>query len=198
MRTDQILWFLLIVGGFFLGSIMFSQILPKLLLQKDVCAEHEDRNPGASNVFASCGVCMGLLCLGLDMFKGFFPVYAACSLLDTEDLLFSAVIVAPVLGHAIAPLNQFHGGKCIATAFGVTLGLLPVSQVCLILAASYILFSTAVKIPSHRKRSIAAFGVFGILASAVLLCDGRVSIALGCILVALTAIVKHLKYFQAS
>lgn len=197
MNREIYLWILAIVGGFFFGSVMFSEILPQALLKKDVCQEHEDHNPGAANVFASCGISMGLLCLILDMFKGFFPVYAAGRVLDTHCLLFSAVIVAPVLGHAIAPLNQFHGGKCIATSFGVTLGLLPFSHACLILAAAYILFSTAIRIGSHRLRSIGAFGVFGVVSALILLHQRQTPMALGCMLVALTAIAKHTSLFAA-
>lgn len=196
MKDAMLVWTGLIVGGFLLGSIMFSQLLPMWLLKKDICQEHEDQNPGAANVFASCGVVMGITCLCLDIFKGFLPVFAACRLVDTEALIFAAVIAAPVLGHAIAPLNHFRGGKCIATSFGVTLGLLPVSYVFLILAACYIFFSTVAKIPSHRQRSIAAFGAFGVLSGIAMLCSGQQSIAIGCAVVAVTAIVKHMKFLR--
>lgn len=196
MSRELFLWTGLIIGGFLLGSVMFSQLLPQVLLKRDVAAESDDHNPGASNVFASCGVALGLLCLCLDLLKGFLPVFAARRLLGTDSLLFSVVMAAPVLGHAIAPLNHFRGGKCIATSFGVTLGLLPVSYACAVLAASYILFSTVLKVDPHRRRSIAAFGLFGTLTAASPLRCGRTSIALGCAAVALTAIFKHTNRFQ--
>lgn len=198
MNKDFYLWALLILGGFCLGSVMFSQLIPQTLLGKDIQEESNDHNPGATNVFASCGIGLGLLCLSLDLLKGFLPVYTACKLLNTDSLLFSLVIAAPVLGHAVAPLNQFHGGKCIATSFGVTLGLLPVGYTCLILAAAYIFFSTVVRVNPHRRRSIAAFGAFGVVAGAVLLYYGRQAIALGCMFVSLTAIVKHSRRFAPS
>ena len=65
--NEALLTFALIAGGFLLGGVMFSRTLPKLLTGKDVCALRADKNPGAANVFAVCGVPMGLLCLALDI-----------------------------------------------------------------------------------------------------------------------------------
>ena len=69
--NEALLTFALIAGGFLLGGVMFSRTLPKLLMGRDVCALRADKNPGAANVFAVCGVPMGLLCLALDMFKAY-------------------------------------------------------------------------------------------------------------------------------
>ena len=52
-----------IVGGFLLGSIMFSRIVPRLVMSRDICALSSDHNPGAANVFMKCGVKMGIICL---------------------------------------------------------------------------------------------------------------------------------------
>lgn len=185
-------------GGFLCGSILFSKWLPQLLLHKDICAEHEDGNPGAANVFSSCGVALGLLCLLMDLLKGFLPVLATRRVLGTGQLPFALVLMAPVLGHAIAPLNHFRGGKCIATSFGVLLALLPQCGAVWILAASYILFSTVLKIGSHRVRSILAFGVFGVASAAVFTVTQRLPLALGCVGIALVAISRHRKPAEAS
>ena len=77
--NEALLTFALIAGGFLLGGVMFSRALPKLLTGKDVCALRADKNPGAANVFAVCGVPMGLLCLALDMFKAYLPARGAVS-----------------------------------------------------------------------------------------------------------------------
>ena len=114
---DRLIWLALILGGFMLGSVMFSRILPRLIKGKDVTKLSDDGNPGAANVFSTCGIVLGMLCLLLDMGKGFAPVLLAQHLVDIHSMRFSAVLIAPVLGHALAPLNHFRGGKCIATAF---------------------------------------------------------------------------------
>ena len=151
---DRLIWLALILGGFMLGSVMFGRILPRLIKGKDVTKLSDDGNPGAANVFSTCGIVLGMLCLLLDMGKGFAPVLLAQHLVDIHSMRFSAVLIAPVLGHALAPLNHFRGGKCIATAFGVTLALLPTTCIVLVLAGLYIAFSTVLKISPNRIRSI--------------------------------------------
>ena len=189
------LWLLFIVGGFLSGSVMFSALLPRRLLGRDVPAESDDKNPGAGNVFTHCGVPMGMLCLFMDMAKGFVPVFLAARFTDTENVLFSLVIAAPVLGHALAPLYHFHGGKCIATAFGALLGLLPHSKVVFLLAGLYIFFSVFLKIRPHRRRSILVFALFGTAALVHFLWVGSPSYAIGCTFIALIAVLRHTPRF---
>ena len=184
-----------IVGGFLMGGIMFSQILPQKIMHKDIQAISDDHNPGATNVFVNCGVGLGLTCLALDLLKGLIPVFLACIFLDRENMLFGIVMAAPVLGHAIAPFHHFHGGKCIATSFGELLGLLPFHRIGLLLAALYIFFSTILKIQPNRIRSLVVYSLFGLLSAILLTYSEDYSIALGCILISLVAIFKHSRYF---
>lgn len=186
------IWLLLIVGGFAVGGIMFSYILPKQFMGIDVCALSDDNNPGAANVFINCGVPMGLCCLSLDMAKGFFPVLLAIKYGDYHSPLFTLVMIAPVLAHAIAPFNRFHGGKCIAAIFGEMLALLRITRVGFTaLALLYILFSTLIKISPNSKRSIVTFTLFGGISFVMLLIRHKTFVALGCLGVSLIAIEKH-------
>ena len=194
-RDNLILWTVYIVGGFLLGSCMFSQILPKLLLGVDVTECSEDHNPGCTNVFRTCGPVWGVVCLALDLLKGFLPVYLSCRILDSSSFGFALVLAAPVLGHALAPLNHFQGGKCIATSFGALLGLLPLSRVVFLLAGIYIVFSTVVKVRDHRQRSMLVFGLFGVSSVLLLVARQEYPIALGCLLIAATAMWKHSRMF---
>lgn len=185
-----------IAGGFLLGGIMFSQILPQKFCHKDIQAISEDHNPGATNVFVNCGTAMGMTCLFLDLLKGLIPILLAGLFLDRENLLFGIVLAAPVLGHATAPFHHFHGGKCIATSFGEMLGLMPFNRIGLLLAALYIFFSTIVKIRPNRVRSIVVYTLFGLSSAIFLTAKNQQSIALGCILISLIAIFKHSRYFM--
>ena len=184
-----------IAGGFLLGGVMFSQILPQKIMHKDIQAISDDHNPGATNVFVNCGTAMGLTCLALDLLKGLVPVLLAGLFLDRENLLFGIVLAAPVLGHAIAPFHHFHGGKCIATSFGEMLGLLPFNRIGLLLAGLYIVFSTIIKIHPNRVRSLVVYSLFGLGSSILLTASGDDAIALGCVLISLIAIFKHSRYF---
>lgn len=195
--NNMISGFVLIIGGFFLGSIMFCKIIPLIVMKKDICKISADRNPGAANVFVNCGVTMGMICLIFDMFKGYIPVYLGMKYMGTGKLVFAGILAAPVLGHAIAPLNSFHGGKCIATSFGEVIALLKVTYVGFVLAGIYIFFSTIYKINPNRKRSIVTFGVFGVLSFVILTGKEMFYIGFGCFIISVITITKHLKYFDA-
>lgn len=195
--NEIILWTIFIVGGFLSGSVMYCWLIPKFVLDRDICALSDDHNPGASNVFKSCGVFWGMFCLVLDLLKGYIPVRLACNYLDSSHILFAFVLAAPVLGHALAPFLSCGGGKCISTAFGSMLGLIFVDQIVILLAVLYILFSTVIKIPSHRIRSIITFGLFGIMSCLVLWHKQDYSLAIGCIFISTIAIWKHSKHFMS-
>ena len=187
------LWLLLLAGGFLSGSILYSRILPLLLTGKDVSAESDDRNPGAANAFMTCGPAIGALCLLLDVGKGLLPVLLARRFLDPAEPLFALIVIAPVLGHAVAPFNRFHGGKCIATSFGVLLGLLPQCLAVVALAVLYIVFSTVIRVRPHRRRSILVYALFAVIMVPLLLYAGKLSYALGCAGISVTVIWRHLR-----
>lgn len=190
-----ILWLLFIIGGFLLGSVLFSKLIPAIILKKNICAIGDDGNPGAANVFIKCGVGYGFICLFCDMLKGIIPVLVASFFLNTENLCFSLVMIAPVLGHALGIFNRFHGGKCISTTFGVLIGILHISRVGLILAILYIVFSTLVKISPNSRRSILSFSLFICISTPPLIIFGYYSIAIGCVGMSLISIIKHFKIF---
>lgn len=190
---EVLYWTLLIVGGFLLGGIMFSQWIPKHLAGKDVCEVSVDNNPGAFNAFKHCGKKIGLLCLFLDILKGFVPALLASLFLSSESIAFSLVMFAPALGHAVGLFNHFHGGKCIATSFGVMLGLLPVAWVpIVVLAGLYIFFSTLLKIKNAAKRSVVVYVLFMLISCTVLGVMGQPFVAVGCGAVSILPIVKFL------
>lgn len=192
------MWLICILGGFSLGGIMFCQVIPKVFLGVDICAVSDDHNPGATNVFINCGPRWGALCLTLDLLKGVIPVWFAIQHLPVYHPMFALVLAAPVLGHAMAPFLQFHGGKCIATAFGEMLGLYSVCRIGLLLAGLYILFSTVVPIHPNRIRSIVTFVLFGTISLVLLFTQQQMAIGVGCGLIALIVTLKHTKYFAAT
>lgn len=194
---EIILWIILIFSGFLFGSVMFSRIIPQITRKKDISELSSDKNPGAANVFKNCGVKLGLICLLLDMLKGFMMPFIASMLMDTRNFAFSLVMTAPVIGHALGMFNSFKGGKCISTSFGVMLGIMPVSRIGFLLAIIYVIFSVMVKINPHMLRSIISFSLFAVLSLIILPFFGRFVIALGCLFISLVAIVKHVVMAKA-
>lgn len=194
---ELLAWMMYVVISFLSGSILFCKTIPKYLLNIDICAISDDHNPGAANVFLNCGVFWGIICLILDILKGYVPIFLALHHLDSSNPLFALVMVAPVVGHAVGLFNHFHGGKCISTAFGVMLALYTVNRIGILLALIYILFSTIIRIHPNRLRSMAAFGLFGILSAAILTYRNQYSIAMGCVMISLVAFAKHTLYFNS-
>jgi acyl phosphate:glycerol-3-phosphate acyltransferase len=105
--------------GFFLGSIPFSVILGRVLLGKDI-RQYGDGNPGGTNVGRASGKkLLGALAIAIDMAKGALPVALAYYVYGVTSWGLTAVMLAPILGHAYSPFLGLKGGKAIAVTFGV-------------------------------------------------------------------------------
>jgi len=84
------------------------------------------RNIGATNVFRTVGKKWGFVAFGCDVAKGLLPTLAAKRWgAELAVWLPLAVGVACVVGHMLTPYMKFRGGKGVATAFGMLIGLLP-------------------------------------------------------------------------
>lgn len=152
-------YLIFIIIGYLNGSLLFGYIIPKLLFKVDTIKDSDDHNPGAGNSFILGGVGCGIIVLLLDLLKGFLPIFVARKFLSDSYLLFSLVLIAPVIGHAFPLFTKFKkGGKCIAVSFGVLLGLFPYMAPSLLLAFWFIFFSIVVIINPHSLRTIVAFG----------------------------------------
>ena len=116
--NEALLTFALIAGGFLLGGVMFSRALPKLLTGKDVCALRADKNPGAANVFAVCGVPMGLLCLALDMLKAGLYIFFSVAVKIRPHRLRSILVFA-LYGVSAAVFYSLHGEGALALGCGI-------------------------------------------------------------------------------
>lgn len=82
------------------------------------------KNIGATNVFRTVGKKWGLLAFALDVAKGLVPTLLAKSFASAAWMPL-AVGVSCVVGHMLTPYMKFKGGKGVATAFGMLIGLVP-------------------------------------------------------------------------
>lgn len=112
----------LILLAFICGSLPFSVWVGKYLVGQDV-RRLGDGNPGAANVFKSGNILAGFLALILDISKAAAPVGLAYFNLNVRGAPMLMIAIAPILGHAFSPFLGFRGGKAIATALGVWIGL---------------------------------------------------------------------------
>lgn len=178
---------LLIAAGFASGSVLYSAYLPRLIRGVDVTLASADKNPGAYNAFVYGGVPVGILCLLLDIFKGYLPILFAIRAMDLDSFAFAGVLLAPVAGHVFSPFRRFRGGKGISVSFGVLLGMFPEYLIVFILAAAYLL-SLLVPLRINERRTIAAFSA---LAVAGALMNYPVSVKIGCFLIALLVCARN-------
>lgn len=177
--------------GFFLGGILFSYHLPKIIKGVDICKLSADHNPGTANAFRYAGIPVGALCLLCDLFKGFFPVFFAMKILDYTRLWFALILLTPILGHAIAPLYHDKSGKAIAVTFGVLLGLLPKSYLVVLLVVLYLLFFAVLGIKPNERCTVCTFGLFSIGAVAAAFFTRSWSFALGAVLLSAVVVAKN-------
>lgn len=186
-------YLLFTVTGFLSGSILYSVLIARIFCGIDIITDSEDGNPGATNVFKYANVTCGVIALVLDILKGFIPVYAAAVYLDIKSLYFIPVLAAPVLGHALAPLFKWHGGKAIAVSFGCMLGMIPNSYLVFLLALFLIIFTFILQIKPNSLRCMVSYLLF--LFSSFFV-GGPLSIRFGCALIASIVIIRHLIAYE--
>jgi len=112
---------LLIAAGYLLGSLSSAIITCRLLGLPDP-RNQGSCNPGATNVLRIGGKKAAAITLIGDMLKGLIPVLVA-KLLGADLGIQAAVAVAAFLGHLYPVFFGFQGGKGVATALGVLLGI---------------------------------------------------------------------------
>lgn len=119
------------LGSYLLGAFPTGYLASRLLKGKDL-RRYGSGNLGATNAFRVLGPGPGTLVLGVDVLKGFAPVYWIPALIGLESggsttaVIFQILIgAAAVAGHIFNPFFRFRGGKGIATATGVFLGICP-------------------------------------------------------------------------
>ena len=119
VTTEALLW---LVGAYLVGGIPFGYLIGRLR-GVDVRTVGS-KNIGATNVFRTVGKKWGFIAFFLDVMKGLLPTLAA-KVWGSADWLPLAVGVMCVVGHMLTPYMKFKGGKGVATAFGMLIGLTP-------------------------------------------------------------------------
>jgi len=84
------------------------------------------RNIGATNIFRTTGKILGGLTLLGDCLKGLIPVLLALWLMKS-DIWIGLIAISAFAGHLFPVFLKFKGGKGVATALGVYLGIAPLA-----------------------------------------------------------------------
>ena len=144
--------YLLVLFAYLLGSVPTGFILGSLA-GVDV-RKAGSGNVGATNVARVVGKRHGILTLVADIAKGVIPIAVAFSLGLTPTAT-ALVGIAAFLGHLYPVFLRFQGGKGVATALGVFLGLAPWAT--LVLVAIFVLVLLATRVVSLSSMLAAAF-----------------------------------------
>ncbi|HTO20167.1 MAG TPA: glycerol-3-phosphate 1-O-acyltransferase PlsY [Pseudomonas sp.] len=115
------MFWLLAILAYLLGSLSFAILLSQLSGGPDPRAQGSG-NPGASNMLRVAGRRLAILTLLGDLLKGWLPVIVA-QLAGLGIQQQAWIGVAAVLGHLFPVYYRFRGGKGVATAAGLFLGL---------------------------------------------------------------------------
>jgi glycerol-3-phosphate acyltransferase PlsY len=112
-------------AAYLVGSLSFAVIVSRVMGLHDP-RTYGSGNPGATNVLRSGNKRAAVLTLLLDSLKGFVPVFLVAQFgprYGLGDGTLALVGVAAFVGHLWPVFFHFKGGKGVATAAGVLLGI---------------------------------------------------------------------------
>ena len=114
---------ILIISFYFLGSLPFALILPKIFGYGDI-RKIGSGNVGATNVLRTGNKYLAFIVLCLDVLKGLLPFIILNLYFDELDMLLTVLLCHfTILGHIFPIWLKFKGGKGVATYIGFLFGL---------------------------------------------------------------------------
>jgi len=116
---------LAVIAAYLLGSLSFAVIVSRTMGLSDP-RTYGSKNPGATNVLRSGSKAAAVVTLLLDAVKGWLPVVLVRWLGEPWGLgefTLALVGLAAFLGHLWPVFFRFEGGKGVATALGVLVGI---------------------------------------------------------------------------
>lgn len=123
MNPIAALWLL---ASYLVGAIPTSYLAGRLFRGIDL-REHGSKNLGATNVYRTLGWRYAIPVGLFDIAKGAVPVLVFAPRVSDSQLFALGCGIAAILGHVFSAFVRFRGGKGVATAAGVMLGLTPLA-----------------------------------------------------------------------
>jgi acyl phosphate:glycerol-3-phosphate acyltransferase len=120
---------ILVVAGYFIGSIPFAFIAGKIVKGIDI-RNAGDGNVGAANAYRQIGPWAGIMVMVADVGKGTAAIFLARAF-SPHIMTIYLTGFAAVAGHAWPVFLGFKGGRGEATASGVLVVLLPQAMLTL-------------------------------------------------------------------
>jgi glycerol-3-phosphate acyltransferase PlsY len=115
---------LALLASYLLGAIPTSFLAGKLFRGIDL-RQHGSGNLGATNLYRTLGARFAIPVGLFDMAKGAIPVMLIAPMASSSKYVAILCGIMAVVGHVFSVFVHFRGGKGVATASGVMLGLTP-------------------------------------------------------------------------
>ena len=181
------LWLL---ASYLMGAIPTSYLLSRLFAGIDL-RQHGSGNLGATNLYRVLGWKYAIPAAAIDIAKGTVPVLLFAPQVSGSQVFALACGAAAILGHVFSVFVGFKGGKGVATAAGVMLGLAPFA-----LGVSAVVWVVLVRLTGYV--SVGSIAAAAVLPLAVYLLQDSSSPALVWIAAAIAAavILLHRKNIQ--
>jgi acyl phosphate:glycerol-3-phosphate acyltransferase len=115
-----------LLASYLLGAIPTSYLVSRFIAGTDL-RKHGSGNLGATNLYRVLGWKYAVPVALFDIAKGAVPVLVFARQASDSPLFAMACGVAAIVGHVFSVFVGFRGGKGVATAAGVVLGLTPLA-----------------------------------------------------------------------
>ena len=147
-------------ASYLLGAIPTSFLVSRAFAKIDL-RQHGSGNLGATNLYRVLGwkyaVPVGLF----DIAKGAIPVLVFAPQVSRSELFALACGIAAILGHVFSVFVRFKGGKGVATAAGVMLGMTPLAlAIAATVWGSVLLLTGYVSLASIAAAAVLPFAVY--------------------------------------
>ena len=139
---DVLILMAVVMASYVLGSLSFAVIVSRLMGLNDP-RSYGSKNPGATNVLRSGSKKAAILTLLLDALKGWLPVAMVLAYGPEFGLgpqVAALAGLAAFLGHLYPVFFGFAGGKGVATAVGVVMGVHGLLALATVLTFAIVVF----------------------------------------------------------
>lgn len=130
------------LAAYAVGSLSFAVIVTRAMGLNDP-RTYGSKNPGATNVLRSGSKAAAIVTLLLDALKGWLPVLLVRlygPAYGLEEGTQALVALAAFLGHLYPVFFRFVGGKGVATALGVIVGVNPLLAVAVLASFAIVVY----------------------------------------------------------
>ena len=120
---EAALW---LIASYLLGAVPTSYLVSRIFARIDL-RQHGSGNLGATNLYRVLGWKYAVPVALFDVAKGVVPVLVFAPQGSSAPMFALACGAAAIAGHVFSVFVKFRGGKGVATAAGVMLGLTPLA-----------------------------------------------------------------------